>query len=316
MTHPNVLAESWEPQYPSEDIVSLVRHNGDLSTKSRLETLERAVDLIGGLDSLRSPLIVKTNVHTHPSQVALMLGLTSPKMVEALIKLALKQQKHLSVKIVESDSSNKLLDEFVWTRFGYTEVVDRLTDAGYDVSLVNISHPPLVKLRLNGLHFKEVQVNELLTKEAYFVSLMVPKTHPISFVTGVTKNMFGLLPDKDKIAYHSDINNVILDCARIMKPNLCVLDAIVGLECTYPIATHGRPRRINALIAGRNPVSVDATMARLMGFQPENIRHLVEGAKLGLGSLNPKIVGERLEEMTVNFKPPAHVWPIATVEHS
>lgn len=313
MANSNIVEDSGERQYHSEDIVSLVRHEGDLSAKSRQETLERAVNLIGGLGSLRSPLIVKTNVHTHPSQVALMLGLTSPKMVEALIRLALRQQKHLSIKIIESDSSNKLLDDFVWRRFGYTELVDRLTDAGYDVSLVNVSRPPLVKLRLNGLHFKEVEVNELLTKDAYFVSLMVPKTHPISFVTGVTKNMFGLLPDKDKIAYHSDINNVIMDCARIMKTNLCVLDAIVGLECTYPIATHGRPRRINALIAGRNPVSVDATMARLMGFQPEKVRHLVEGAQLGLGSLNPKVIGERLEEMTVRFKPPQHVWPIATI---
>ncbi len=95
-----------------------------------------------------------------------------------------------------------------------------------------------------------------------------------------------------------------MDSSRIIKPNLCIIDAIMGLESTFPIGTHGRPRRINAMIVGKNPVSVDATMARLMGFKPELIRFLVEGEKLGLGTLNPRVVGEPLEDMVVKFKPP------------
>jgi len=315
----NTTEQLIKKQESEDDIVALVRHTGDLSTLSRLETLKKAIDLIGGFGILKSPFIVKTNIHTNPGQATTMLSMTSAKMVEAIISLALKENQHLSVKIVESDSGGKFADEYTWKRCGYKDLVDKLNDSGFDVSLVNLSQPPLVNIKLDGLYFKELEVNKLLTEKAYFVSVMVPKTHSIAFVTGVTKNMFGLLPRKNKGFYHPrdgsiDINHVILDSARIIKPDLCVLDAIVGLESTLPAtATHGRFKRMNAMIVGRNLVSVDATMTRLMGFKPETVRHLVDGAKLGLGTLNPKVVGENVEDMIVKFKPPNNLWPSALV---
>jgi uncharacterized protein (DUF362 family) len=50
-------------------------------------------------------------------------------------------------------------------------------------------------------------------------------------LTGVIKNLFGLLPRKRKIFYHpednsTDFNNVIVDLARFLTPNLCIVDAI------------------------------------------------------------------------------------------
>ena len=45
-------------------------------------------------------------------------------------------------------------------------------------------------------------------------------------------------------------------------------------------------------------------MARIMGFEPEDINHLVEAAKYNLGSLNPKVVGEEVETSKVQFTPP------------
>jgi len=64
---------------------------------------------------------------------------------------------------------------------------------------------------------------------------------------------------------------------------------------------------------GRKPVSVDATMARVMGFEPERIRHVVEAEKYGLGSLNPKILGKSLKSTTVKFNPSSHLSPTALV---
>jgi uncharacterized protein (DUF362 family) len=129
----------------------------------------------------------------------------------------------------------------------------------------------------------------------------VPKTHGLTLVTGVLKNCFGLLPRKDKVFYHPHINQVIVDINRVVKPDLCLVDARVGLEGVIS----GRPKPINALILGRSPVSVDATMARLMGFQPERIRHLVEAEKYGLGTLRPAVHGEKVESMKVEFDSPS-----------
>jgi hypothetical protein len=46
-------------------------------------------------------------------------------------------------------------------------------------------------------------------------------------------------------------------------------------------------------------------MARAMGFNPEKIRHIVEGEKHGLGSLHPKVVGDDLKASMVEFKTPS-----------
>ena len=313
MTTQSNFVEQVENRGITNDVVALVRHEGDLSTSARLSTLKKGVDLIGGLGTLRSPFIVKPNVHTHRAWSTTMFNNTSSKMVEAVINLALKENQNLVVKIVESDSTDKFISP-TWAEYGYKELEDRLKKACIDASLVNLSEQPLVSVPFNGIYFKEIELHKFLTEKGYFVSVAVPKTHPITFVTGVMKNMFGLLPRKTKGFYHRlegsvNINHVILDVINFIKPDLCILDAIVGMEGV----THGRPKRLNAMIVGRNPVSVDATMTRLMGFEPESILHLVEGEKLGLGTLNPKIIGESLENMTVKFKPPEHVLPMSLV---
>jgi uncharacterized protein (DUF362 family) len=57
--------------------------------------------------------------------------------------------------------------------------------------------------------------------------------------------------------------------------------------------------------------ALDATVARIMGFNPEKIRHVVKAEKHGLGSLNPKILGKSLKSTTVKFNPPSHLSPTA-----
>ena len=45
-------------------------------------------------------------------------------------------------------------------------------------------------------------------------------------------------------------------------------------------------------------------MARIMGFEPEKIQHLVDAANYDLGSLTPNVVGEKIESSRVAFNPP------------
>jgi uncharacterized protein (DUF362 family) len=296
------------------DVVAVVSHRGDLSAQARSDTLEEAVNLIGGLKGSRSPFVIKPNLCTHPQLDITRFATTDVRMVEALAGLALREDEHLSIKIVESDSMDKYANEATWRAFGYRDLSNRLIGSGHDVSLINLSEPPLVKMRVDGEYFKELEINELLARPMYLASVAIAKTHPITYVTGVIKNLFGLLPRKRKIFYHpvdnsTDFNNVIVDLARFLTPDLCIVDAIVGMEDVI----HGRLRRVNTMIVGKKPASVDATMARIMGFEPEKIRHLVEAERHGLGSLYPETVGERIESVTVQFKPTANPRPKALV---
>jgi len=281
------------------DSVALVRHRGDVR-----KTLENGVKLLGGFEVLKSPFIIKPNICTDVDKSG--FATTDVKIVEALITLVLKEEGGLSIKIVESDSESKFADE-AFEKFGYKSLEEKLRSLGFDVSLVNLSHSPTVPVELDGLYFKNPELPNVITGSKYFVSVAVAKTHYLTFVTGTLKNLFGLLPRKDQSFYHANINEVIVDLNRLVRPDLCIVDARVGLEGWEGPIT----RRLNTFILGRNPISVDATMARIMGFKPERIRHLVEAEKYGLGTLNPKVLGKSLKSTTVKFKPPTHLSPTA-----
>jgi uncharacterized protein (DUF362 family) len=165
---------------------------------------------------------------------------------------------------------------------------------------LNLSKSPLAKIEFDGLYFKNPKLPAILNEYGYTVSVALAKTHNLTYITGVLKNLFGLLPRKNQSYYHPEINEVVLDLNRIVMSDLCLVDARKGLEGVIS----GNPRSIGAIILGSKPASVDATMARIMGFRPEKIRHIVEAEKYGLGSLNPKILGDSVDLLAVQFKQP------------
>jgi uncharacterized protein (DUF362 family) len=277
------------------DSVAVVKHEGDVS-----KALEMGIRLLGGFGVLQSPFIIKPNICA--SVVKTEFAVTDVKVVEALINLVLKEDRNLSIKIVESDSESKFADE-AFEKFGYESLEEKMVKLGFDVSLVNLSHSPTFPVKLDGLYFKNPELPSLITGSKYFVSIAVAKTHYLTFITGTLKNLFGLLPRKDQSFYHAKINEVIVDLNRLVRPDLSIVDARVGLEGWEGPKT----RRLNTFILGRKPVCVDATMARIMGFKPEKIRHLVEAEKHGLGSLEPRILGKSLKSTTVKFNPPSHL---------
>ena len=261
------------------------------------EALGEAIGLIGGLGDLGSPLVLKPNICTGNDHT----GCANVKVeaVEALMDHILDGDGDIEIRIVESDSMSKYADR-AFERYGYRAYVERLSSEGVNISLHNLSGSPLEKFDYDGYYFKKPELPGVLADAGGFVSVALAKTHSLTMVTGALKNLFGLLPRKDQNFYHPDIHEVILDLNRMFRSGLCLIDGRVGLEGVIS----GKPREVGCLILGRNPVSVDATMARVMGFDPKRIRHIVEAAGHGLGSLDPVVVGDDVESHVVEFKTP------------
>jgi uncharacterized protein (DUF362 family) len=154
-----------------------------------------------------------------------------------------------------------------------------------------------MELEFRGGYFENPELPEIVLSAGYFISVAIPKTHYLSFVTGALKNLFGILPRKDQAFYHSKIDEVIVDLARIIRPNLNIVDARVGVEGWNGPKT----RKLDAFIVGHGAVSVDSTMARIMGFEPEQIRHIMETYDYDLGTINPAVLGESVESIAVKF---------------
>jgi uncharacterized protein (DUF362 family) len=262
------------------------------------ETLEDAIELIGGLSNLGSPLILKPNLCTGNDHTG--CANVKVEVVEALVDNILKEDSDIKIRIVESDSMSKYADR-AFERYGYKAYVDRLSSQGVNISLHNLTSSPITQFNYEGYYFKNPELPVILEDAGAFASVALAKTHSLTMITGNLKNLFGLLPRKNQSFYHPKIHEVILDLNRMFRSSLCLIDGRVGLEGVIS----GNPRKLGCIILGRNPVSVDATTARAMGFDPEKIRHIVEAERHGLGSLHPRVVGDDLNDSWVEFKTPS-----------
>jgi uncharacterized protein (DUF362 family) len=278
-----------------------------LSVKGSIhQALQHALQLLGGFPALASPIVIKPNLCTDIDDTG--AATTSVDTVAALVQLLVNSDPSLAIRIVESDSESKYADD-AFTKLGYVHLVTEYQSKGYDVQLVNLSDPPLQNAQFSGAYFTNPPLHPLLLECGSLISLAVPKTHSLTLVTGVMKNLFGLLPRKGQSFYHPAINEVIVDLNRCITPSLCIVDARLGLEGVIS----GRPRRLNAVVVGTHPVSVDAVMAQIMGFDPTTIRHIVDAVPYNLGTTSPHIIGTTLASIRTPFATPTHLRSTALI---
>lgn len=274
------------------ETVALVRHTDNIK-----KTIEEGLRLLDGFGSLKAPVLIKPNICTMRDGTG--HSVTDIHVVEALAELVHEIDDKIPIRIIESDSQSKNADDS-FVRFGYNQFCEERKQAGLDVSTLNLSRAPLTRLSFVGRYFSNPELPDILVKPHYFISVAVAKTHYLAYITGALKNLFGVLPRKDKSFYHSRIHDVITDLAQIIRPELSIVDARVGIEDWNGPTTHN----IGTFILGKQPVSVDATMTRLMGLDPQNIEHLVNSRSHDLGDLSPMIKGESIDSLNVRFSPP------------
>jgi len=81
-----------------------------------------------------------------------------------------------------------------------------------------------------------------------------------------------------------------------------VIDGIIAGEGHE---TSGNPVVMNIVIAGTDPVAVDAVGSAVMGIPPNTVKHLRLAEKRGLGTCNLdriEVVGEPIEKVRRKFR--------------
>jgi len=120
-------------------------------------------------------------------------------------------------------------------------------------------------------------------------------------VTLSLKNMMGALASKGSMHTRS-LSEKISDLASILRPSLSVVDGIIASEGHE---TSGNPVEMNLLIAGTDPVAVDAVGAAVMGISPRDVKHLRLAEEKGLGTCDLEeitILGEPIEKVKRKFR--------------
>jgi uncharacterized protein (DUF362 family) len=263
---------------------------------------EDAVEVtVNALEAIRSevevavsgkrPILIKPNYinSSHPST-----GITTDsRVIEGVVKF-LKQGNMSQIVIGEGS--------------GYTDTFQAFKVAGVDkvaerwnVGLVDLNRDTFVQARpLNPLSLEKVRVAETAL-ESTIISVPKLKLHRMAGVTLSLKNMMGALASKGSMHSGGSLSKNIVDLASILKPSVSVVDGIIGGEGHE---TSGNPVRMNLVIAGTDPVAVDAVGAAVMGIPPNEVKHLLLAERQGLGTCNLDeitVIGEPIEKVRRKF---------------
>lgn len=268
--------------------------------------LAGAIKALGGIELNRdASVLIKPNLCTFmgPETGAT----TDVRLVEALIQLFNDLEPTCRIAVVESKSqSGEAPDKF--RRLGY-EVLEKKYD---NVRLVNLDDQRLYALDEN-IYDEQIRIPEIFLESNYFVSVAKLKTSDQQRISCVFKNQFGCIPGR-KEKYHPWLSQVIVDVNHALTPDLCIIDGVFAMEGRGP--TSGKSKRMDLLIVGKNPVATDTVAAQLMGIKPENVPHLKEAAKRGMGRMDPiRMEGENLGNVAENFRAiPSYVFALFRLE--
>lgn len=163
----------------------------------------------------------------------------------------------------------------VFRSLGYEEFA-----AKEGIELIDFNRAEIVEQRNpEAFALKQFSMPRIL-QGAYLVSLPILKDHSFTETTIAMKNIFGCAPGSvyggswNKSRLHSpstDLN--VVDICRYLRPSLSVVDAVTALTGMH---LSGTPKRFDTILAGFDPVAVDAVGSRMLGHNPERLEYLTK----------------------------------------
>ena len=152
----------------------------------------------------------------------------------------------------------------------------------------------------------DIEVGKPILDTDNLINMPVMKTHTMTRLTLGLKNLKGTIAKTSKRTMHrGNLEQSIALLCKAVRPKLTIVDGLVGMEGLGP-AVFGKPIKPGLLIAGTDPVSVDAVTATIMGHDPKEIEHIRIAWELGLGEIELdkiEIRGIPIDEARHPFEP-------------
>jgi uncharacterized protein (DUF362 family) len=280
-----------------KSVVAIVRY------ESPLESVRKAVELSGGLDGLSADakVFIKPNVVFWTKAVPFPKWgvITTSRVVEDMVVL-LKERgvDHITIGegMATMDPKDRETPAHAFESLGYNVLKRR-----YGVKVLNVLERPFEKVDLGGgvvLNF-----NTDILHSDFVVDLPVLKTHNQTMVSLGIKNLKGIIDINSRKKCHSadpkkDLNYMIARLPDRLPPLFALLDGIYTNERGPNF--DGRMRHSRVLVASRDVLSADMVGARVLGYEPSEVPHLVQAARnrgRAADLSDVELVGERLEEV-------------------
>lgn len=138
---------------------------------------------------------------------------------------------------------------------------------------------------------KDIEIIRKISEVDVFFSIPILKHHATSILTGTLKNLMGLCTRKTNVTFHLGsgkrndpeyLAQCIADLNLVRKPDLIVADAIEFITGNGP-AGPGPMKKLDMVVAGTDPVAIDAFGAECLDVAPDDILTVVKAYEHGLG---------------------------------
>jgi len=170
------------------------------------------------------------------------------------------------------------------------------------VRFVDLNHDEVrrVPLRSHFTGLAEISLPVELLKSDFVVSMPKLKTHHWAGITASMKNFFGVVPGAvygwpKNILHMKGIDGSILDLNATVRPQFTIVDAVTAMEGDGPIM--GKPRHMGLLAMSSDLAAADATCARMIGINPDQVPYLA-GAGEYLGNIRESRIEYRGEQLS------------------
>lgn len=244
-------------------------------------TIEQAIEYIGGIKKYVSPgkkVLLKPNLiaKRKPDEAVT----THPVIVEAIAKMVINAGGTVTIADSQGGLYSHETVKSIYSVCGMQQVADN-TGAilNYDLGQTEIKNP-------GGKYIKTLNVINPVAQADVIINIPKLKTHGQMVYTGAIKNMFGIIPGIQKGEYHfkmpehEDFAHALIDVFLSAKPQLTIMDAIIGMEGKGPTA--GDARKIGVIIASYDAFALDVVAAALIGVKPTDIPTIKNAVLRGL----------------------------------
>lgn len=259
-------------------LVSIVRcEEYSLARRAVVEALKP----LGGIEKFVGPgmkVALKVNlvISRHPDAAAT----THPAVVEAVGDLCVACGAQVCIVDGPGNLFQKEILKGIYRGTGMLKLADKEGfSVNFDTAAVELDNP-------RGLMLKKITAIKALTEADVVINMPKLKTHCQMMYSGAVKNMFGAVPGLLKMEYHFRMPDyrrfadALIDIFLAAKPNLTVMDAVVGMDGDGP--TFGRPKKIGLILASEDAFAMDWAGVRIFGIEPMKVPVIQQAVERGL----------------------------------
>ena len=206
--------------------------------------------------------------------------ITHPAVVEAVVRV-LEEEGFGDITIGEGAGLGADESE-VFEVSGY----EKLEKGG--VRLMNLNKAERVEIKWK---YGTLKIPKVVKEADLYVNMPKMKTHGQTIVTLAMKNQKGILSNADKKRFHLlGLHEPIAELAKVVKPDLTVVDAIEAMEGEGPL--RGKKKKVGILVIGTNLLEVDMACCEIMDINHDEVEHIKIGIRENIGPEKPDLLDD------------------------